>query len=406
MQETHMHSTKEPFASGRSRWGRVAVGVAFAATLAVSCGRPPAAEEPAAGDTTEGAGGMGRGAGHRDGGYPDGAGGRSGGPGAADAAAGGARSPRDRPDAGGGSRGSSAPGLDAHDAEGAPDAAAPDTGTVADATAAADAQPLAPTMHWVVYGDTRTNPGTHQTVVNAFAKLNPQLVIHSGDLWAMYPGGPSQWTGILTKNPGIASLLQQNLFLVAQGNHESADEVTSFKPPIVRDNATEYSFSRGNAFFVVLGMDPSSVARVAYLQQQLASAPAKAATWRFVVSHYPVYSGGHHPNSGFPQLEKVCDEGHVTLFFNGHDHDYQRSYQLFGGKAVDMSDTLSAAKGTVYAVTGGGGAPLYQVAKIPGVTKVAQSIQHFMEVTSDSNQVAVKTWDINGKMIDSFSIGH
>jgi hypothetical protein len=142
---------------------------------------------------------------------------------------------------------------------------------------------------------------------------------------------------------------------------------------------------------------------VSYLQQQLATPEARAATWRFAFSHYPVWSGGDHANDGYPALEKVMDAGHVTIHFGGHDHNYQRSHQLFGQKPVDMSDTLSASKGTVYVIAGGGGAPVYPVSKIPNL-KTFKSINHFLEVTSDATTVDVKAWDLTGKSVDAFKI--
>src|SRR3954468_16350015 len=59
----------------------------------------------------------------------------------------------------------------------------------------AAALPLPPdSLHWVVYGDTRTNYKVHRRVVDRFAAMNPQLVIHTGDLWDEYPEGSAQWT--------------------------------------------------------------------------------------------------------------------------------------------------------------------------------------------------------------------
>jgi hypothetical protein len=160
----------------------------------------------------------------------------------------------------------------------------------------------------------------------------------------------------------------------------------------------------GNAYFVILGMDPSTAAAVSFLQQQLATPEAKAATWRFAFSHYPVWSGGDHPNDGYPALEKAMDAGNLTMHFSGHDHNYQRSYQLFGQKPVDMGDALTASKGTVYVVAGGGGAPLYPVSKIPTL-KAVRSVNHYVEVTSDANTVDIKVWELGGQVVDAFKIG-
>lgn len=303
----------------------------------------------------------------------------------------------------GGGSGGSAGGKGGSSSGGAAGASATDAGATPDGGGTAGTGGGGETLHWVAYGDTRTNASTHQKVIDAISKLNPELVVHSGDLWDEYSSGSSQWSGIIMKNANIAALLQKNLFLVAQGNHESSSELLAFKPTLVRNNSVRYSTKIGNSFFVVLGLDPSASAAVTYLQQQLATPEAKSATWRFVFSHYPTWNGGDHANDGYPALEKVMDEGNVTIHFGGHDHNYQRSYQLFGQKPVDMSDALQAAKGTVYIVSGGGGAPLYPCSKIPNL-KFVSSTNNFVEVTVDATTVDIKAWNLSGKMIDAFKI--
>ncbi len=64
-------------------------------------------------------------------------------------------------------------------------------------------------LHFAVYGDTRTDFATHQQVVDAISKLNPQLVLHSGDLWDGYT--TDMFRTILTKNANIGALLTAGL---------------------------------------------------------------------------------------------------------------------------------------------------------------------------------------------------
>lgn len=253
--------------------------------------------------------------------------------------------------------------------------------------------------HFVVYGDSRSNPTPHQQVVDAFAKKNPQLVLATGDLWDGY--GPAQWKTIVTKNANIADLLSKNLFVVSRGNHETIAEVQAFSPTILRDNAELYSFTFGNSFFVSLGMDPSGDAT--YLEKQLSSPAAKAATWRFVYSHYPIYSAGPHGGDGIPAIEALCDKYHVTVYFTGHDHLYERSQQMFAQKVVDTDDALVASKGTVYIVTGGGGAPLYATGKIAS-THFTKSTLHFVDVNATDTKVTVQAFTPDGKLLDGFVV--
>lgn len=264
-----------------------------------------------------------------------------------------------------------------------------------------DAPPPPPpgNMHFVVYGDSRSNVAPHQQVVDAFAKRDPQFVLATGDLWDGY--GPDQWKTIITKNKNIGALLEKNLFLVSRGNHETVAEVKAFKPTLLRGDAELYSFTQGNGFFVSLGMDPASQAT--YLEGQLSSPAAKAAAWRFVYSHYPIYSAGPHGGDGIAAIEALCDKYGVAVYFTGHDHLYERSQQMKAQKVVDTGNALTASKGTVYVVTGGGGAPLYAVGKIAS-THFTKSTLHFVDVEATDTQLNIQAFTTDGKVLDTFTI--
>jgi hypothetical protein len=200
-------------------------------------------------------------------------------------------------------------------------------------------------LHYAVYGDTRTGFATHQQVVDKIAALNPELVMHSGDLWDGYT--TDMFRSILTKNANIGNLLATNLFVASRGNHETVADYVAFTPSLSHGtNSERFSYSVGNSFFVILGMDPSGAAT--FLDTELKKPAAAAARWRFVQSHYPVYSGGTtHGASGIPSIETLCDQYHVAVYWSGHDHIYERSHQVFGGQVVDTGDALMASKGTV-----------------------------------------------------------
>ncbi len=260
-------------------------------------------------------------------------------------------------------------------------------------------------LHFAAYGDTRTNPDIHQTVIDAVAKVNPELVIFSGDLWDGY--GPNtaasqaKFKSVITKNPAIAELLEKNLYLVARGNHESEADLLSFQPTLVRDGKAVYSFTQGNCFFVSLAMDP--MVSLAYLETQLQSPPARRAAWKFVYSHYPVYSTGDHGAKGLPELEKLCDKYRVAVVFNGHDHIYERSNQIYAGKVVDSTSSLSAGRGTVYIVSGGGGAPLYPAGR-QWWTRFSRSVNNFCDVKADDSLLTVTAMLPDGKTLDFFTV--
>jgi hypothetical protein len=256
-------------------------------------------------------------------------------------------------------------------------------------------------LHFAVYGDTRTGSQTHQQIVDQIAKLDPQLVLHSGDLWDGYTAATFRM--ILTKNANIANLLNGGLFVAARGNHETVAEYNAFAPSLSQGHTGErFSFAYGNGFFVILGMDPSGAAT--FLEGELKKPEATAARWRFVQSHYPVYSGGTtHGASGIPSIEKLCDQYHVAVYWSGHDHIYERSHQVFGGRVADTGDALASSNGTVFVVSGGGGAPLYGVAKI-ATTHVQESTYNYVDVQADPDKLTVKAYRLNGTTLDAYTI--
>jgi hypothetical protein len=241
----------------------------------------------------------------------------------------------------------------------------------------------------------------HQNVIDQIAKLNPELVIHSGDLWDGY--SQATFTSILKKNANIASLLDSGRYVVSRGNHESVTDFMAFRPSLTRGNASElFSYTIGNSFFVVLGMDPGKAA--AFLEAELKKPEALAARWRFVQSHYSIYSGGTtHGARGNPTIEKLCDTYHVTVYWSGHDHIYERSHQVYGGQIVDNDDELSASSGTVYVVSGGGGAPLYGVSPI-ATTHLQASANNYVDVLAAADTLTVNAYKVDGSVVDSFVI--
>ena len=260
-------------------------------------------------------------------------------------------------------------------------------------------------LHFAAYGDTRTNPDTHQLVIDAISKVNPELVIFSGDLWDGYgadvPASQTKFKSVITKNANIAALLSKNLYLVARGNHETEADLLSFQPTLVRGGKPLYSFTQGNCFFVSLAMDP--MVSLAFLETELQSAAAKAATWKFVYSHYPVYSTGDHGAQGLSAFEKLCDKYGVNVVFNGHDHMYERTNQIFAGKVVDTTSRITASKGTVYIVSGGGGAPLYPVGH-DWWTRFSKSVNNFCDIKADSTLLSITAMLPDGKTLDAFTL--
>jgi hypothetical protein len=253
----------------------------------------------------------------------------------------------------------------------------------------------------VVYGDSRSDVAVHQQVIDRIAALDPQLILHSGDVWDGY--GAATFGDVLGRHANVERLLESARFVVSRGNHESLADYLAFTPSLShRSRAERFSFALGNSFFVVAGTNPALAPD--FIEAELRKPEAAAARWRFVQSHYPVYSSGTtHGASGIPAVEKICDQYHVAVYWSGHDHIYERSHQVFGGRVVDTGDHLAASHGTVYVVSGGGGAPLYGAGRIP-TTHLAVSTHNFIDVVAEAHLLTVRAYRLDGSVLDTFTI--
>ncbi len=255
---------------------------------------------------------------------------------------------------------------------------------------------------FVVYGDDRTNPFIHAAVAGQIRKFRPDLVLHTGDLvvrgrdydlWAREFFGP------------VGDLYARVPFFPSLGNHEQNAEYyyRFFSLPSngsARREEAWYSFDYGNAHFIALdstpstgGSGPGSEQR-AWLEKDLQSEAARNATWRFVYFHHPPYSSGNHESSVPHQkaLVPLFDKYGVDVVFNGHDHTYERTWPIKGGRRDDRN-------GVVYVVTGGGGAPLYDVKWSPW-TASARKVNHFCLVSVDGKRLTLDAVDVDGDRFD------
>jgi acid phosphatase type 7 len=88
------------------------------------------------------------------------------------------------------------------------------------------------------------------------------------------------------------------------------------------------------------------------------------------------------------KLEPILLEGGVTAVFNGHDHNYQHHLK----------------SGLHHIVTGGGGAPLYDVDPIPDITLKAVKTENYVRVRIKDSKAEIEAVDLDGNMIESFEL--
>lgn len=260
--------------------------------------------------------------------------------------------------------------------------------------AAADA----PSYRFMVYGDTRTRHDVHRHVVEAILKDGvPDFAIQSGDLvengednslWPIYFD--------IEKD-----LLRQLAFFPVLGNHERnthdfSDFFQALKP--------YYSFNWGNAHIIVLNSDIANsgsnqwardtfwAEQTKWLEDELRA--SQNVEYRIVVAHHPPFSAVSNRQGSNPEMRALIpmfEKYHVSIAFFGHDHNYQRNLQ----------------HGIQYVISGGGGAPLYDVDKPDSATsQKAISVENFVKVSVEGKVMKVQAKGLDGKILDEFEVRH
>jgi len=259
---------------------------------------------------------------------------------------------------------------------------------------------------FAAYGDTRTNATVHSEVIHAILSARPKLAIQTGDLVADGSKWPL-WEEYLTV---AGPLLAEVPVYPVPGNHEgeSSYYYRLFGPGGERH---AYSFDYGGCHFLGIDGERSYLrSDMQWIRRDLAT--HRNARFTVVFLHYPPYTAqkGRIQNARYlrTQLVPVLRYFGVDLVLAGHDHNYQHY-------VVD---------GVHYVVTGGGGAPLYDVgesgvralrravaneASLMGVRTDLMALKlakayHYVLFTVDGHRMTARVLKPNGELIDSFVV--
>ena len=253
-------------------------------------------------------------------------------------------------------------------------------------------------FHFVVYGDNRTRDAVHRKVVGTLLQSGlPDFVLQTGD---MVPDGndTAAWPVFFDIE---RDLLRQTVFFPTLGNHER--HCKNFFDFFQLTNPY-YSFNWGNAHVTVINSDlsnsaPTKSGREAFWAEQTKwleddLMANQNAEFRFVTAHHPPFTAVASRQGDNPQmtaLTPMFEKYKVTAAFFGHDHNYQRYMK----------------NGVQYIVTGGGGAPLHDVAQPDkSIAQTWVSVENFVKVAVEGKVVKVQAIDIDGKTIDEVEIRH
>jgi len=262
-------------------------------------------------------------------------------------------------------------------------------------------------VKFLVYGDCRSNPPIHDAVnagMIATYTIDPAyqtFTMLTGD-WVNRGDSESDWTEQFFNRSWLNTIqMQANLPINGCiGNHEDSGRVFNKYWPYPYESGGRYywSFDYGPAHIVVLDLKTEreglGEAQRAWLEADLA---ASTKEWKFLQFHAPVYSaggvGGGHPNNMIEQayIQSLCEMYGVSMVFCGHNHYYAH---------CDVN-------GVKHITSGGGGAPLNKPnpSYHPSIV-TASSTYHFCKIDIHGLQLDFEAVDINGNVIDAFTLYH
>lgn len=246
---------------------------------------------------------------------------------------------------------------------------------------------------FLVYGDTRHGHAVHRHLVRALEFDHASFVLHTGDF---IDDGlkRANWLRFFE----ISHPLMRRVPLYPTvGNHENAFEsgLEAYRRYFaVPDDGPRpevvYAFSWGNSRFFVIDSNKPFVGapQTTWLRSRLREAAADPQVRHLFVSihHSPYTSGPHGPNQELLDSGLVDDMRRygVDLLFAGHDHIYERG----------------RADGLNYAITAGGGAPIYYVKHNRPYSLVTEPTYHYARVLVDGDLVEFSAHRMDGSLLD------
>jgi hypothetical protein len=206
---------------------------------------------------------------------------------------------------------------------------------------------------------------------------------------------------------------------------------------------SNFSYDYGNAHWTVIDSDTYVDWTDSTLKDWVIKdlAASKNATWHFVMFHHPGFSSSldHFEQEQMRLLAPIFEKAKVDVVFNGHVHNYQRSYPmtfapikngtlLVGGKdnktvrgrvvvgkwTIDKTYdglTNTHPKGVIYVITGAGGQELYNPEQENDpdtwqkfTNKFISTVHSLTSAAINGNKLVIRQVDINGKLLDKFVV--
>jgi hypothetical protein len=248
---------------------------------------------------------------------------------------------------------------------------------------------------FIVFGDTRTRHDVHKKAVDRIFQDRPEFVLHTGDLVASGTT-PTDWDRFFEIEK---DLLRNVPFYPTPGNHEQNAQVFFRYFAFPNGDGHHYSFDWGGAHFAVIDSNEigsNAQEKAAFLKAQIdwleADLGRTAKPLVFVWLHTPPFTAvdGRKAISAklAAVLEPVLLKGRVAAVFSGHDHNYQHHIHA----------------GLDYIVTGGAGAPLYEINPTPETMVKGTMSDNYVHVRVKGTAAQIEAVDLEGKVLDTFEV--
>jgi hypothetical protein len=312
---------------------------------------------------------------------------------------------------------------------------------------------------FAVVGDTGEDSAGQRQVAYGMFRARPAYVVITGDI--VYPHGRAReyderWFPIMNADRASrrigAPLLRSTVTVGVTGNHDTlyrnlnrypdgmayypfwrqpvngpstpagmTGDATALRAGTDGDIAqvANFSFDAGPARWVVLDANPYVNWRRPELREWVRTALTQGnPRWRFVAWHQPPYHSSKQKRLEIymRSLTDVLTEARADAVFCGHVHNYQRTYPLAlrdGQLEIDTGfdgEIQTQARGTIFIVTGAGGAPLYdqRLAERPELwepfTARYEKGYSFTLVDLSANEASFRQIDGQGREIDRFRL--
>ncbi|KAF0249743.1 MAG: phosphohydrolase, partial [bacterium] len=257
------------------------------------------------------------------------------------------------------------------------------------------ATPVKNQVRFIVFGDWGFGSSEQLKVAKQMilAHQNKPIdfVLTVGD--NIYGTGNKQYYRPFFEQPYSALLKDNVKFFATLGNHDviegRQDEIQY--PLFNMDGREYYTIRRAERLVEFFMLDVTNLGnkQLAWLENALKVSKAR---WKIALYHYPIYSSGTRHGSALALrnvLEPILVKYKVNIAFAGHDHIYERTH---------------LQKGIQHFVTGGGGAPLYDINLESPIRAASYVGWHFMLVEIDDKGVSFQIINDSGKIVDNSKI--